>query len=320
MQRVPSATATATPPALHRRRLSLRRRVAAWAGAATMTVGGVAALAAVELAAVVAPASPAAADPIGSCTTTTGVIVVVDFRPWGGAVTRGCDATPTTGYQALLTAEFTPAGDSQDGPAYICRIGLTGVIGDEPPPSQDPCVTTPPASATWSYWHANAGQSTWTYSMLGAMSYHPLPGSVDAWTFGAAGPNSQPSFAPSAVRATNPGPPVTAPTTAPAPGAPGAPTTTVASPATAGTGTGSGTGSGTSASASAPPTSASGSPSSTTEPGPRSKLRIADVAPVSARGHPSGSPLPLMVGAAVVVVLAGSGGIVAWRRRQHRAG
>ncbi len=307
-----------------------------------MTVGGVAALAAVELAAVVAPASPAAADPIGSCTTTTGVIVVVDFRPWGGAVTRGCDATPTTGYQALLTAGFTPAGDSQDGRAYICRID------DEPPPSQDPCVTTPHASATWSYWHANAGQSTWTYSMLGAMSYQPQPGSVDAWTFGAAGPNSQPSFAPSAVRATNPGPPVSAPTTAPVPGAPGAPTTTVASPATAGTGppatsamstgtpgrsssrtgsgsgsgtsSGSGSGSGTSASASAPATSASGSPSSTTEPGPRSKLRIADVAPVSAHGHPSGSPLPLMVGAAVVVVLAGSGGVVAWRRRRHRAG
>src|ERR1700727_1278664 len=92
-------------------------------------------------------ASPAAADPIGDCSTTTGVIVAVDFAPWGGNIVRGCDATVTTGYDALQAAGFTTAGDEHDGPAFICRIN------DDPPPSQDPCIVTPSTNAYWSYWH-----------------------------------------------------------------------------------------------------------------------------------------------------------------------
>ncbi len=71
------------------------------------------------------------------CSTTTGVIVAVDFAPWGGDIERGCDSTLTTGYDALHAAGFTTAGDDHDGPAFICRID------DDPPPSQDPCIDTP---------------------------------------------------------------------------------------------------------------------------------------------------------------------------------
>jgi len=125
---------------------------------ATTTVG---------LAVAVGSSSPAGADPIGSCTSTSGVIVAVDFAPWGGNIERGCDATLTTGYDALQAAGFTTAGDEHDGPEFICRID------DDPPPSQDPCVNTPPATAYWSYWHADAGQDTWTYSTLGRPAISP---------------------------------------------------------------------------------------------------------------------------------------------------
>jgi hypothetical protein len=130
--------------------------------------------------------------PITSCTSTSGVIVAVDFSHFDTAVwERGCDTTITTGYGALHAAGFTTAGDEHDGPTFICRIN------NDPPPSEDPCINTPPATAFWSYWHANAGASKWTLSSLGAASYVPKPGSVDAWAFGAGQP---PTFTPAQVR------------------------------------------------------------------------------------------------------------------------
>lgn len=187
-----------------------------------------------------ATATVAAADPIADCSTTTGVIVVVDFSYWGGDAQRGCAADPVTGYDALQEAGFTTAGDEHDGPAFICRID------DEPPPSEDPCVDTPPPSAYWSYWHADQGQTSWTYSQQGAMSYEPPPGSVEAWEFGAGDP---PAFPPSAVMATNVGP--TASTTT-------VPTTSPAGSGGSSSGTGAGAGS---------PTAGSSTASSTPGPG-----------------------------------------------------
>lgn len=130
--------------------------------------------------------------PIATCTSTSGVIVAVDFSHWtSGLVERGCATTFTTGLDALHSAGFTTAGDQHDGPAYVCRIN------NDPTPAQDACINTPPASAYWSYWHANSGRTTWTLSTLGAASYQPKPGSVDAWAFGA---GTAPSFTPAQVR------------------------------------------------------------------------------------------------------------------------
>jgi hypothetical protein len=130
-------------------------------------------------------------NPMSDCTATQGVIVAVDFSAFGKPADKGCDPTTTTGYAALQAAGYTTAGDQHDGNAFICRID------DEPPPSQDACIDTPPASAYWSYWHANSGQNTWTLSQLGAMSYQPKPGIIDAWAFGAGSP---PTFTPAQVR------------------------------------------------------------------------------------------------------------------------
>lgn len=169
---------------------------------AALTLIGIGVGTAVAVTSMVGPAAEAGAEPIGSCSTTTGVIVVVDFAHWGGKIERGCTATPTTGYQALHTAGFTTAGDDYDGPAFMCRIDT------KPTPTQTPCVNTPPASAYWSYWHADAGQSTWTYSQLGPMTYKPPPGSVTAWVFGGTSTTGtagtgRPLFTPKTVRATN---------------------------------------------------------------------------------------------------------------------
>jgi hypothetical protein len=178
-------------------------------------------LAVAALAAGAGPAA-AAAEPIGDCTTTSGVILAVDFAYWGGPLLRACGTTPTTGYQLLNEGGWSTQGDSHDGPAFICRIAYAGYQGGTayPTPSQDPCIVTPPASAYWSYWHADPGQDTWSYSQLGAASYEPEPGSVDLWVFGATNTGGTagsgvPGFSPNAVRALNTQPAGSATSTAP---------------------------------------------------------------------------------------------------------
>jgi hypothetical protein len=316
-----------------------------WAGLAV--AGALAGLGA-GVSVVAGPAAPAGADPMADCTTTTGVVVAVDFSHWGGNVERGCAAAPATGYDALVAAGYTVAGDQQDGPAFICRID------DEPPPSEDPCITTPPATAYWSYWHADAGQSTWTESPVGAMSYQPPPGSVDAWAFGAGQP---PSVPPSAVLSTTPGPPPTTTTTTSTGAVPaGSSSPPVAGGPTSSAGGGSGgtasggSGTGTGGTGTQPPgspsttqlpstqqpgaggtvgssgaTPAGGATATTTRPanardgpvgGSTAHPRVVDVNPTAPRPRaPTGSPLPAILGGAVVIGLGGTGGIVAWRRR-----
>jgi hypothetical protein len=148
---------------------------------------GVAATAAVTASAlVVSTPTPAAAEPVGDCSTTVGVIVVVDFAHFGGEVVRGCGADPsagsTTGLQAMHTAGFATDGTADYGTRFICRIVDPGTGVADPPTT--PCTSTPPASAYWSYWHADPGQTAWTLSQLGVATYRPLPGSVTLWLFG----------------------------------------------------------------------------------------------------------------------------------------
>jgi len=296
-------------------------------------------------------AGPAGADPIAQCSTTVGEIVIVDFSHWGGPIVRGCDATLTTGDDALYQAGFITEGTQEDGPGFICRVGLAsqGASSYEPTPAHDPCVNTPPASAYWSYWHADAGQDTWTYSQQAATSYRPPPGSVDAWVYGAtniSGTTGQPPFAPSAVRATNISPVAPATTTtstvatSPSPTAPmpvstASPTTsaslpTAVSSTTVPTSTRAGTVrnsttttlAGTLARHSPTGGPPDTGPVSTTAPAgnvSQALPKIVTLGPVAA-GRPrssAGSSLPFALGAAVVLILVASGGLVAWRR--HRS-
>jgi hypothetical protein len=128
----------------------------------------------------------AAARPLGACTARSGVILAVDFGPWGGPLLRSCDSTPTTGYAQLNEGGWRTTGTEHDGPGYICRIGYGGYQHDAqyPTTAQQPCVQTPPANAYWAFWEAGPGQTSWTYSQYGAAGYHPLPGSISLWVFG----------------------------------------------------------------------------------------------------------------------------------------
>lgn len=142
--------------------------------------------------ALVAPARAAGAD---APTCSSGVIVAVDFSPWDGPVNTVCDLVlPQTAAYALEVSGFDPVGVASYGLAFICQIA-----GDPP---DDSCQSTPPASAYWSFWIAEAGANSWTYSNEGAMSLEPQAGSVEAWVFGDETASSQPDIpSPNAIRA-----------------------------------------------------------------------------------------------------------------------
>nr|WP_246511969.1 hypothetical protein [Kitasatospora gansuensis] len=302
-----------------------------------------------------AGATPAAAAPlpIDQCTTTSGVVLAVDFGHWGGPLLRSCGSIPTTGYALLSQGGWKTTGTGHDGPAFICRIGYSGHQGGKqyPTPDQDKCVLTPPASAYWSYWHADPGQDTWSYSQLGAMSYKPKPGSVDLWIFGGTnieGTEGRPAFSPDTVRAHNTTPGGTAPSPAPTPPADGGTTggsgggtsgggtaTKSTSGGTTSGGAGASQPGGDAPSPAVPPgaTSSDGapSPSATTDPTPTTPAPSdtaspatpspgttpVDAAPVADAPHSAGSIAPAVIGIGIVVALGVATVVTALRRRRQ---
>jgi hypothetical protein len=129
----------------------------------------------------------------GPCPAKTGVTVSVDFTAFkAGVLTRCAPGAQASGIAALQHAGFTVAGTQRYGLAFVCRID------NRPAPAQQPCITTPPPTAFWAYYHALAGATTWTYSTLGATSYKPPLGSIDAWAFGK---QAKPTKTPAQVRA-----------------------------------------------------------------------------------------------------------------------
>jgi hypothetical protein len=182
--------------------MSARRRRTAATALATV-------LAVLKLVGLAAPAM-AAAQPTGDCTTTSGVILAVDFGHWGGPVLRSCGTTPTTGYALLNQGGWHTSGTGHDGPGFICRIGYAGYQGGTqyPTPAEESCVLTPPASAYWAFWYANPGQNAWSYSQTGAGATRPEPGSVELWTFGGTksggtSGSAVPTVSPASLRAEN---------------------------------------------------------------------------------------------------------------------
>lgn len=122
-----------------------------------------------------APGTPdAGAWSEGPCPTAAGVTVVIDFHELGGGVWVRCtDSTVDTGFQAL-DAVAVPWSPAVRFPGFLCRI--------DGKPSNDPCQTTSPASAYWSYWIADRG-GAWCYSSFGAGNRNPPEGTVEGWSF-----------------------------------------------------------------------------------------------------------------------------------------
>ncbi|WNI33553.1 hypothetical protein [Streptomyces sp. ITFR-6] len=291
-------------------------------------------------AALMANASPAAADPqpMGRCTTTSGAVLAVDFSHWGGPVYRSCGTTPTTGYELLNQGGWRTTGTGHDGPAFICRIGYSGQQGGRqyPTPQQDDCVLTPPASAYWSYWHADPGADSWEYSQLGAMLYKPKPGSVDLWIFGGTnieGTEGRPTLTPGQLRAHNtkargnvgePASTERAPALppgtdtgpkAPEPKKPAPPRPAPSQPASAEAKPSK------SPSPSASKSASPSSPSPAVSPSPAGSApgagtRVVDAAPAADAKVDAGSRVPLLVGGSLVVLIGGAAVFAARRRRR----
>jgi hypothetical protein len=298
-------------------------------------------------------APPVGADPIGNCTTTAGTIIAVDFAHWGGPIVRGCGVDQPNGYALLHAAGFSTAGDNHDGPGYVCRLGNQAFRSGTqyPTPTEDACIVTPPSSAYWSYWYAPAGRNTWSYSSLGALNGHPQPGEVDLWVFGGTDVggtkgSAVPHISPDSLRAHN-----AAPTGGPRPG--GAPNTRVRVPtATAPTApiagasiapraSGNGTGAtvdpatGPGRSVSSPPkdptrpvtptTRSISRPKETGSTGPERASASSTVAPRFVDALPAvhtngstGSIVPVLIGAGLLLLLGGGTAGALWRRRQHQ--
>ncbi|MFJ3821145.1 hypothetical protein [Streptomyces nodosus] len=301
-------------------------------------------------AAVAATGGPAAADPqpMGRCTTTSGVVLAVDFSHWGGPIYRSCGTTPTTGYELLNQGGWRTTGTGHDGPAFICRIGYSGYQNGKqyPTPGEDDCVLTPPASAYWSYWHADPGDKDWAYSQLGAMLYKPEPGSVDLWIFGGTdleGTEGRPKVTPDQLRAHNtrpqgdtgkPASTAKAPPLPPGVDTGPAPERTTAAPSRTPSAEPkkerpaeekperkpekkpkpSRTASPTPSPASGEPAGTTESPSAVAAPSPEPK--VLDAAPAKDAPHDSGSILPVAAGAGLVVVIGGATAFMARRRRR----
>ncbi|MFD7425450.1 hypothetical protein ACFV6Z_00005 [Streptomyces sp. NPDC059818] len=279
-----------------------------------------------------APSAGADPQPMGRCTTTSGAVLAVDFSHWGGPVYRSCGTTPTTGYELLNQGGWRTTGTGHDGPAFICRIGYSGQQGGKqyPTPQQDDCVLTPPASAYWSYWHADPGANSWEYSRLGAMLYKPTPGSVDLWIFGGTniqGTEGRPKITPDQLRAHN----------TKATGNVGKPASTERAPELPpGTDTGPKApeqkkpAPPTSASATAKPSKspspsasepASPSPSPTVPVSPAESASatgtgVVDAAPAADAKVDSGSLVPVVVGGSLIVLVGGAAVFAAKRRRR----
>ena len=286
-------------------------------------LAGTAAASGLALAGLVVAAAPASA---AACSGTSGVTVVVDT---GGSISTRCaSGDPSSAWKALTAAGFgtTPV---QTFPGALCQIN------GYPDTS---CVRMPPASAYWAFFHAKAGGS-WTYSSSGVSSYNPAPGTVVGFKFGSGG---QPGIAPPAPKATSQPAPTTAkpkPTTA-APKPTSKPASTKPAAATSGTSTsGSGTSTGSTQKSGPGATTAPAKPSATTKATASATPSATASASGSASPDPTGSasteasatPLAaeptagtgdgssglgtLLVGGALVALVAGGAGWAAWRRR-----
>jgi len=187
-------------------------------------VAGLAAAALVVAAAGVVEPAPAQA---ATCSTASGVSVVVDFHQLGGGVQTFCDAGAAG---ETADQQFEDAGHALtyvQGEPFVCQV-------DGKPDSQ--CTRTPPANAYWSLWWSDGKSGTWEYSSTGVTTLKVPDGGYVALSWqgqssqakprvtpaahSGSGPSSTPSTAsPSPHTSSSPAPtsdPTTGPTATPA--------------------------------------------------------------------------------------------------------
>ncbi|MFJ1707049.1 hypothetical protein [Kitasatospora sp. NPDC088346] len=269
-----------------------------------------------------------------------GVLVVVETRSVpdrpGYGTRTGCAPAPRSGIQALQQAGFAVRlGTGPYAGGFVCAL-------DGAPKAGCGAVTK---DRYWSYWYMLPGTDTWVYSAMGAGNRVPPDGSVEGWVWQDGGDNEPPgprSAKAPAPPAPTPPPAATRPPTgggptAPATRPPAVPTTRPPAAATTGPGSPAGgpapavpdpaaaevppssaTGSATPAdpaSASAGDGAATGSPETSGPSAAPPSAGRADAAEPAA--HRAGAWLPVALGGAAVVALAGA---AVRRRRSGRGG
>jgi hypothetical protein len=269
-------------------------------------LAGLAAASGLALTGLVVAAPPASA---AACSGTSGVTVVVDT---GGSVSTRCaSGDPSSAMRALTGAGFSVTTPQMFPGSVVCRINGY--------PESDPCVRMPPADAYWAFFHAKRGGS-WTYSSTGVTSYDPATGTVVGFRFGS---GQQPRIAPPEPTATSEPDPTRTTT---------APKKTTSAPMTTAPATTSGDGgAGTTGSTTGRSATPSSRPSATTSPSasapPSTPSASASsigggVAPSTVAAAPTSQPeddssdlLTLLLGGALVALVAAGAGWAAWKRR-----
>jgi hypothetical protein len=263
----------------------------------------------------------------GACVGDSGVTVVVDATMVGAGTSVRCALGPqANGWEALQHAHHTVAPHPSFAGA-VCQID--GV----PTEGFPTCWET----NFWSYHHAPNARSgaSWTFSVVGATTYKPGPGSVEGWKYTSTATQRQPpGIGPVFAEAMPPPPPPTAPPTSatPPPSAavptkPGAGASAATVPPTGAVASGSGPTTVGAAPLDAPtttvPAAVLGAPGATTSTSAASRADDAQRAgralggvDLSSKTHASsGFPVAMLAGIALIVAFAASAGVVAYRRR-----
>jgi hypothetical protein len=248
-------------------------------------------------------AAPAHALPVPQAASCAGVWVVVDFGALGGTQTE-CAGSYSTGMAALRSAPLsTPTLDS----GLVVKInGLPAV-----PNIQE---------NYWSYWHAtrqaDGSYASWTYSSVGPSSYHPVAGGAEGWRYQpVAGGYVAPGALPPKQTATTQAPATTAAAT----------TARATAGATKGATTAAAGQASQTAAATRAPDSPTASPSATDSTSATSTPVAIDSRTVGATVAPaaptSTSTSSLLGGViAILVIAAGAGGVLLWRKRAAAKG
>lgn len=225
---------------------------------------------------------PATAKDFTAC---NGVWVVVDFGSLGGGVSTRCATSFSSGSTALQSTFGARSGGGM----------ITAIAGKPGKPDV--------YKNYWSYWHAtrrsDGSYSGWSYSNLGASSYHPTKGAAEGWHYvstsgSASAPGAKPPNNPVAAPKPKPKPTTTKPTTAKT----STPATATTKPIAA-------------KSPAASPTPSPTSPTPTPTPTPSASPAPAD------DGTDPGSPTALIITAATVG-LGGLGAGAWWLTRGRK--
>ncbi len=151
------------------------------------------------------PSAPASA---ATCSSASGVSVVVDFGSLGGGVQSGCVSDGAGQSAASVFSSAGVALTRVSGMAgFVCRVqGL-------PSPEVEGCNDTPPDDAYWGLWWSDGTSGSWVYSNYGVDGLKVPNGAYIGFAWQGSGSKRVPGLTPAPHQAAAPQP--TAPTSGP---------------------------------------------------------------------------------------------------------